>query len=224
MRKITALQIAVFLSIYGVAILASIATTGALLGFLPLGDFRGVILSVTGVILFFAWLIAFYHLFLKFMPLGAGPIEQGSRKEFIYHVYVLFFLMGFYMLTRSGSIPVPLMRMIYVALGARLGKNTYTAGIIYDPIFIKVGDNTLMGQSSLLIPHAIENEFLSHEPIVIGDNVTIGAMVIILQGVKIGNNALVASGSVVTKGTVIGDNEIWGGVPARFLKKKENQE
>lgn len=51
----------------------------------------------------------------------------------------------------------------------------------------------------------------------IGDNVLIGAHSIILKGVTIGNNAVVAAGSVVSRS--IPANELWGGNPAKFIKK-----
>jgi acetyltransferase-like isoleucine patch superfamily enzyme len=53
-------------------------------------------------------------------------------------------------------------------------------------------------------------------PIVIKDNVFIGAYSFILKGVTIGENAIVGAGSIVTKN--IPANEIWAGNPARFLK------
>ncbi len=49
----------------------------------------------------------------------------------------------------------------------------------------------------------------------------IGAKSIILPGVKIGNGSIIAAGPVVLKKTKIGSNEIWGGVPAKFIKKVE---
>jgi acetyltransferase-like isoleucine patch superfamily enzyme len=42
-----------------------------------------------------------------------------------------------------------------------------------------------------------------------------------MSGVKIGNGSIIAAGSVVLKKTEIGSNEIWGGVPAKFIKKVE---
>lgn len=57
-------------------------------------------------------------------------------------------------------------------------------------------------------------------PIVIKDNVFIGAYSFILKGVTVGENAIVGAGSVVTKN--IPDNEIWAGNPAKFLKKTNN--
>lgn len=52
----------------------------------------------------------------------------------------------------------------------------------------------------------------------IGDNVFIGMNSIVLKGVHIGNGAVVAAGSVVT--TNIPPCEIWGGNPAKFIKKR----
>lgn len=54
-------------------------------------------------------------------------------------------------------------------------------------------------------------------PVIIGDNVFIGAHSLILKGVEIGNNSIIAAGSVVTKS--IPANEVWGGNPAKFIKK-----
>lgn len=52
----------------------------------------------------------------------------------------------------------------------------------------------------------------------IGNHVWLAANYIILQGVKIGDNAVIAAGAVVTKD--VPEGEIWGGIPAKFLKKR----
>lgn len=53
---------------------------------------------------------------------------------------------------------------------------------------------------------------------IIGNDVWIGANVIILDGVKIGNGAIIATGAVVTKNVL--DFEVVGGVPARVIRKR----
>ena len=53
-------------------------------------------------------------------------------------------------------------------------------------------------------------------PIIIGDNVWIGANVIINPGVTIGNNTVIGSGSVVTHD--VPDNVVYAGNPAKHIK------
>lgn len=55
------------------------------------------------------------------------------------------------------------------------------------------------------------------KPVHIGDYVFIGARCIVCKGVNIGSKSMVAAGSVVVKD--IPEGELWGGNPARFVKK-----
>lgn len=172
-----------------------------------------------GVAFLYLYGIGVYRLLLFAAPLREGEIREGSGQEFVYHVYVLFYLFLFYPIMRSGFTPAPFMRLFYLALGARLGSNTYSQGIIHDPGFVEIGHDSVVGQSALLIPHVIEGKRLAHYPIRIGDNVTIGAQAVILPGVEIADRAVVAAGAVVPKGTRIGPGELWGGLPARRLRE-----
>ena len=54
-------------------------------------------------------------------------------------------------------------------------------------------------------------------PVNICDNVFIGTRSIICKGVTIGSRSIIAAGSVVVKS--IPEDEIWGGNPAKFIKK-----
>lgn len=64
----------------------------------------------------------------------------------------------------------------------------------------------------------ISQQGLVPAPILIGDGAWIGTHVVILAGVTIGEGAIIAAGAVVNKD--VPAYEIWGGVPARFLKKR----
>ncbi|QBQ54466.1 DapH/DapD/GlmU-related protein [Nitrosococcus wardiae] len=221
MRKITAGPIMVFLGLLILALVPGVGIVNLLFNRLPLGDFRGIVLFFASIFLVYAFAILLYRIFLHYMPIKEGYIEEGSPEEFNYHVYVLFYLILFYPLIRNYFIPTPLMRILYLALGTKLGSNTYSAGVILDPPLTEAGTNTIIGHDAVLFSHAIESRRLSHARIKIGNNVTIGAKSIIMAGVTIEDGAIVAAGAVVKKSTHIGPGELWGGNPAKRLRTQQ---
>ena len=63
----------------------------------------------------------------------------------------------------------------------------------------------------------IDEQGVGTKPVVIGDDVWIGANAVILPGVTIGRHCVVAAGAVVTKD--VPDNSVVAGVPAKILKQ-----
>ena len=218
MRKISLQQILYFQVLLWFAVGCGIFTAWLLLAGLPLGDFRGIVLCVGGIIFIYLYAFLVYRIFLHYRPLHEGYLVEGSAEEFTAQVNILFYLLVFNSLVRTHFLPIPLMRLVYLALGAKLGENTYSAGTILDPPLTIVGSNTIIGHDAALFSHAIEGSHFSLNTIRIGNNVTIGAMAVIMSDVIIGDGAIVSSGAVVSKGTRITANEVWGGMPARLLK------
>ena len=218
MRKITVPQILVFFALLGCILVLGVGTAYGLVGRLPLGDFRGIAVVAAAIVAIYLFAFAVYRLFLRFVPLEEGELEAGSRAEFAAQVNILFYLMLFNSLIRTHFLPVPLMRLVYQALGTRMGANTYSAGTLLDPPLTELGANCIVGHDAVLICHAIEGTRFSLAQVRAGDNVTIGATAVIMSGVTIGDGAIVSAGAVVPKDTQIGPGEVWGGVPAKRLK------
>ena len=89
---------------------------------------------------------------------------------------------------------------------------------------VNIGDGVLIMDSNFHSINWIERQNpeldkqnAKSEEINIGNNVFIGARSIICKGVNIGDRSIVAAGSVVVRS--IPANEIWGGNPAKFIKK-----
>lgn len=218
MRTISLAQILCFVALFTIACALGILSAVFGPGSLQLGDFRGVALVVFSIAFIYVYAILIYRVYLRIAPLQVGYVEPESKAEFVYHVYLLFHLVLFQPLTRSLLVPVPLMRMIYIWLGATLGRNSYSAGTILDPPLTRVGDNCIIGHDAVLFSHAVEGEDLTLAPIVLGNNVTIGAKAVIQPGVTVEDNSIVAVNAVVRKGTTIRKGELWGGIPAERIR------
>lgn len=91
---------------------------------------------------------------------------------------------------------------------------------------IEVGKNCLIASGSRFIDHdhglslneLMKDQACPSAKIKIEDNVWLGANVVVLKGVTIKSGAVVAAGAIVNKD--IDTNEIWGGVPARKIRKR----
>ena len=134
------------------------------------------------------------------------------------------------------------LKPLKIGVNYSLGKNCFASrkNIIF------IGDNFYMGNNCHLAANAlIGNDVLlasyvslvggDHKidninvpirlsgrdkliKIKIEDNVWVGHGSIILQGVTLSTGCVIAAGSVVTKN--VGANEIWGGNPAKFIRKR----
>jgi len=91
---------------------------------------------------------------------------------------------------------------------------------------VTIGNDVLIGDNVAIYDHdhGLEDNGSTYgqqeyfvAPVIIEDNVWIGSHSVILKGVTISTSSVVAAGSVVT--TNIPPREVWGGVPARLIKK-----
>ncbi|KAL5713583.1 Gamma carbonic anhydrase 2 [Ranunculus cassubicifolius] len=104
----------------------------------------------------------------------------------------------------------------------RVGSGTN----IQDNALVHVARNSLSGK---IIPTIIGNNVtIGHSAIIhactVEDEAFVGMGATLLDGVVVEKNAMVAAGSLVKQNTRIPLGEVWGGNPAKFLRKLTQEE
>jgi maltose O-acetyltransferase len=93
-----------------------------------------------------------------------------------------------------------------------------------------LGDDVMMGLEVMILatrhshhrltPPLIEQGYDERTPVVVGNDVWVGARAILLPGVQIGDHSIIAAGAVVTKD--VEPYSIVAGVPAKKIKDRRN--
>ena len=108
----------------------------------------------------------------------------------------------------------------------------FSAVVRGDVNFIRVGNNTNI-QDNVTIHGTYEkagttignNVSIGHNAVIHGctieDNVLIGIGAIVLDNAIIKSGSIIGAGSVVVAGTVVEENSVYGGIPAKKLKKMD---
>ena len=149
----------------------------------------------------------------KMLCEGAGVVQIGKNCSFGYK------LGGF---NRYGIIEL---QARFKEAKIKIGNNISTNNniLLIAANYIKIGDDTLIGQNVTIIDHeAHATNYLKRREIgeigkvILGQNVWVGNNVVILKNTEIGNNTIVAAGAVVSG--KFPANVIIGGVPAKIIK------
>lgn len=107
--------------------------------------------------------------------------------------------------------------MVFCSNSITIGDNVKIGGgtRVFDTDFHNMRSFEERRNSSTDGPNAVT------KPVIIEDDVFIGTNCIIGKGVTIGARSIIAAGSVVVKN--IPEDEVWGGNPAKFIKKINNK-
>jgi len=122
----------------------------------------------------------------------------------------------------SENLKNVLFRWTGMKVGKRVSAGLMSMFDIFFPEMITIGANSIIGYNSVILGH----EFLLREwrtgPVIIGQDVVIGANVTILPGVVIGDGATISAMSLVNKDVPPG--VVVGGVPIKILSPDVSEE
>lgn len=111
----------------------------------------------------------------------------------------------------------------HVKIGAfcSIADNCFIGGAAHPIEFVSTSPVFCKG-ANIMCKNFANKDFKVTSETFIGNDVWIGAGATILAGKSIGNGAVIGTGSVVTKN--VGDYEIWAGNPAKFIRKRFDDE
>lgn len=176
-----------------------------------------VAFCVFGVVLFFTVGLLNRVLGLQLAEGNFRYRDSNAIKWYFHNALLLLvraFFIDFMLLTPSANV-------FYTLMGAKLGKNVHiNSRLVADISLIEIGDNTIIGGNATVIAHVFEDFSLKLKKVKIGSDVTIGLNSVIMPGCVIGDGAVIAAGAVLVKDTIVGPNDIFVGIPAESLRKK----
>lgn len=188
---------------------------------------------ISRIIAPFEWLCTFFFLYannVKFKDFSSS----GLPKIIVALGGVFIIDENFKINNKVTSNPIGRVHKSTIFVGKngnlRIGKNV---GISSSSIVchqkIEIGNNVKIGGNSVIYDtdfHSLDFNKRKNpkldvlntitKPVLISDNVFIGAHSTILKGVTIGENSIIGACSVVSKN--IPSNEIWAGNPIKFIK------
>ncbi len=162
-----------------------------------------------------------YYLIARHLPSTSMPLGKASNKLRIFLCRFIFSYCGEGAFVKRGA---------YFGTGSKLklGNNSQLgegSRVGHDTI---IGGNVMMGLEVLILSTIhyhesidkplIEQGYKERKPVIIADNVWIGARAILLPGVIIKEGAIIGAGAVVTKS--VPSFSITGGVPAHLIKMR----
>jgi maltose O-acetyltransferase len=135
-----------------------------------------------------------------------GTIRIGDRTKLISHTATL-------ALSTSSGGTLDIGESVFINFGCALGATQ----------LIRIGPRCAIGSHSIIIDndfHTVDPErryvVPPSAPIIIEENVWLGARVVVLRGVTIGAHSVIGAGSVVTRN--IPPRSVAVGLPARVVK------
>ncbi len=167
--------------------------------------------------------LGFYYLIARHLPASDMPYSFGAKHIRGFLCRGIFKSAGKNINIEHGAY-FGSGRDIEIGNNSGLGFNCR----VYGPL--KIGNDVMMGPDVMIFTQNHKTERLDipmrlqtapKEPVYIGDDVWIGARVIILPGRKIGEGVIIGAGAVVTKDGP--DYAVVGGNPAKVIKFRNKE-
>jgi len=112
--------------------------------------------------------------------------------------------------------------LYYQLMGCKIGRGAQiNTPAMVDAYMVEIGARTILGGDSVVNGHLFEKDGIHLAPVKIGSDVVIGTLAHISPGCVIGDGAVIAACAFLAKFTEVPAGEIWGGIPAKCIRKAD---
>ncbi len=192
-------------------------------------------------LIYVSWLIWFlahcclelyvHRFWLRFRKYPRMNPRDGFHHYLLFYAAIFLYLRMRFLYSLpivNALITLPIVRHLVFrayAIGDHVSHQSLVCGMLSDPDLTHIGEGAIIGAGASVIAHSITvnsdgSRVLVTVPISIGARSVVGGDAAVHFGVVIGVDAVIEPASYVPAMTHIGDGEVWGGNPARFLRKR----
>ncbi len=110
----------------------------------------------------------------------------------------------------------------FTMMGMKIDKKVQIVSPnVNDCYMVEVGYKTIIGGHAVINGHLFEKDGIHMAPVKIGSKCVIGTHAQINPGCVIGDKAVIASRAVLPKHTEVPPGEVWGGIPAKCIRRAD---
>lgn len=150
-----------------------------------------------------------------------GEYELSLREKAVFKMILSSFLYEPPLALINAIRLVPIRKLLSKIAGLKIGENSRLTGdvFLFQPNLIEIGKNSLIGGYVRISAHVIEKDKLIIKKVKIGNKCMIGADSYILPGAIIEDDVILCARSLVLKDQVLKKGRMYGGIPAKEIKK-----
>lgn len=158
------------------------------------------------------------RLLMWFFPIIEGEFPVNSPEVARWQAQAVVALLSSIYL--EPFVPFFLKPIWYRLFGAKIAKGVNIGGKLLDCSLTELNTGSGVGHDALVLGHWVAGNRCRIGRVIVGKNAMIGAKSLVFPGSVIGEGAIIGSMSLLTSGQQVPANEVWVGIPARKLERK----
>jgi acetyltransferase-like isoleucine patch superfamily enzyme len=161
-------------------------------------------------------------LFGMMMRPRTGPEKAPTRSWLTIRWAFMSFLHRLALPCLPWMVPSIFADTYYRMMGAKIGRGVQiNSHAVNDAYMIEIGARSVIGGDAVINGHLFEKDGIHMARVIIGKDCVIGTRSQINPGCMIGDGAVIASKAVLAKHTQVPAGEVWGGIPARCIRRAD---